>query len=331
MFSFFVKNVIIIVGDIMEMIDINDERFHVGTMINVHQKQVLKEQKERFDKLKELPFKDSDVILEDGKVMLKEGTIIHGISAFSVEKMDNIRKTGILTGQALGIAEDGETYYCADFHRVSKDVSLEDYNKEFQYVDGRTPFGGKGKATLAFVVDPNKDNEELLKYDCYREGKEADFTRSYVNMYGLPVSDYDKVSSILYGVPSNQIVGAVLGEKLIEQKEIVEFMIKLFTNIYLTSPRGELIYEPHMSLELVDEKRKNSVNKSQLIEMEKTLESTKNQLSRKDEELNRKMKIIFENVPEDVANILVEKIGWQGSLESLERFYSVEKEVNKSK
>ena len=315
----------------MEMIDINDERFHVGTMINVHQKQVLKEQKERFDKLKELPFKDSDVILEDGKVMLKEGAIIHGISAFSVEKMDNIRKTGILTGQALGITEDGETYYCADFHRVSKDVSLEDYNKEFQYVDGRTPFGGKGKATLAFVVDPNKDNEELLKYDCYREGKEADFTRSYVNMYGLPVSDYDKVSSILYGVPSNQIVGAVLGEKLIEQKEIVEFIIKLFPNIYLTSPRGELIYEPHMSLELVDEKRKNSVNKSQLIEMEKTLESTKNQLSRKDEELNRKMKIIFENVPEDVANILVEKIGWQGSLESLERFYSVEKEVNKSK
>ena len=31
-------------------------------------------------------------------------------------------------------------------------------------------------------------------------------------------------------------------------------MIKLFPNIYLTSPRGELIYEPHMSLELVDEK-----------------------------------------------------------------------------
>ena len=312
----------------MEMIDISDERFHVGSMINVHQKQVLKEQKERFDKLKELPFKDCEVVLEDGKVMLKEGTIIHGISNFDVDKVDNIRKTGIVTGQALGIAEDGETYYCADFHRVSKDVSLEDYNKEFTYVDGRTPFGGKGKSTLAFIIEPNKDNEEILKYDCYRDGKEADFTRSYVNMYGLPVDDYSKVSSILYGVPANQIVGAVLGEKLIEQKEIVEFIIKLFPNIYLVSPRGELIYKPDMFLELVDEKRKNSVTKTELINVDKNLESIKNQLSKKEEELNKKMKIIFENVPEDIANILVEKIGWQGNLESLERFYSVEKGVN---
>ena len=28
----------------MEFIDINDSRFHIGTMINVHQKQILKEQ-----------------------------------------------------------------------------------------------------------------------------------------------------------------------------------------------------------------------------------------------------------------------------------------------
>lgn len=316
----------------MEMIDIKDERFHVGTMINVHQKQVLKEQKERFDTLKELPFKDSNVILdEEGKVILKEGTIIHGISAFDVEKMDNIRKTGIVTGQALGIAEDGETYYCADFHRVDKDISLEEYNKTFKYIDGRTPFGGKGKSTLAFIVEPNKENEEILKYDCYRNGKEADFTKSYVNMNGLPVSDYDKVSSILYGVPANQIVGAVLGEKLIEQKEILEFIIKLFPNIYITSSRGELIYQSGTSLEVMDERRKNSVTKTELIQMERNLENTKKQLEHKEEELNNKMKIVFENIPEDIASVLVEKIGWQGSLESLERFYGIEKNVNKSK
>lgn len=316
----------------MEMIDIRDERFHVGTMINVHQKQVLKEQKERFDTLKELPFKECKVILdEEGKVILKEGTIIHGISAFDVEKIDNIRKTGIVTGQALGIVEDGETYYCADFHRVASDILLEEYNKTFTYVDGRTPFGGKGKSTLAFIIEPNKDNEEILKYDCYRDGKEADFTRSYVNMYGLPVSDFAKVSSILYGVPANQIVGAVLGEKLIEQKEILEFIIKLFLNIYITSSRGELIYQPGTSLEVMDERRKNSVTKTELIQMERNLENTKKQLEHKEEELNNKMKIVFENIPEDVASVLVEKIGWQGSLESLERFYGIEKNVNKSK
>ena len=77
----------------------------------------LRAQIDRFIKLKGIPRKT--VTIED-VIKLPEGTLIHG-TRVDEETLSSIAESGIITGQAFGIAEDGETYYCADFHRVNHD------------------------------------------------------------------------------------------------------------------------------------------------------------------------------------------------------------------
>ena len=80
-------------------------------------------------------------------------------------------ESGIITGQAFGIAEDGETFHCADFHRVKYDMSLANYNDQFPYNDGRCPFGRRGKFTLAFVLYPDENLKALIFDSIYNDYK----------------------------------------------------------------------------------------------------------------------------------------------------------------
>lgn len=217
--------------------------FLIETDLTPEQIKLLIEQIRRYEKLKKLPEQVHAPSKEqNGKLVLKKGTIIHGTS-YNEDKIAGIKKEGILTGNAVGVSEDCETFYCADFHRVTNDVSLEEYDKSFPYNDGRTPFGGKGKRSLAFIITPNDINSELLNYDCYREGIfEAVSTRELVN--SLPIKDKDKGASILYGVPGNMIEGIVLGDNLLLNKEVVEKIVALFPKCYISAPDGSLIYDP---------------------------------------------------------------------------------------
>lgn len=222
------------------------ESFLIEGELNDEQRKVLIEQISRFNKIKACGFKDNSPILnEKGEVILKEGMLIHGISNFDFNKVLNIKNTGILTGQALGIEEDGETYYCADFHRVDKDITFNDYSMNFSYRDGRCPMGkfNIGGKSLAFIIDKSDyyDNE-LFKYDCYREGTlESDVTKSFINY--MPMKN-EVASSILYGVPSNFIVGIVIGNKLVKDREVVKFLVDTFPNCYLIGKFGDMIYNP---------------------------------------------------------------------------------------
>ena len=222
------------------------DNFLIELPINKEQERIFIEQINRFNELSnkkiELKSLKRD---EKEKLFLPKGTMIHGISGFNLEKLESIKRTGIITGQAFGIPEDGETYYCADFYRVDKDMSMEEFNREFEFRDGRCPFGNglRGKGTVAFIIEPTKESEELLSYDCYREGNNADITRSFTHSAGL-LARKEKLSSILYGVPSNLIKGMVLGNKLLERTEIIKLMIKLFPNCYISTIDGSIIYDP---------------------------------------------------------------------------------------
>lgn len=201
----------------------------------------------------------------DNNIILSKGTIIHGISDYDENKIENISKTGILTGQAVGKLEDGETYYCADFHRVKENTKIDDYSLNFKYNDGRCPFGNNIKIdnanSLAFIIVPNEFNKDLLAYDCYRKGtREADITKGYIT--SMPLEE-GVGSSILYGVPSSCFDGIVVGGKILEDNSKIKFLIDKFPNCYITSSYGELIYEPNKkdiySEEIVNIKRENAL------------------------------------------------------------------------
>ncbi len=231
----------------MEKIDKVPEDFLLEGPLSKEQEILFIEQINRFYELKEMELYPREISMtDDNRIMLKEGTIIHGTGDFSVDTLDSIAKTGILSGQALGIHEDGETYCCADFHRVSNSMGMKEYNDAFKYTDGRCPFGNgfRSANALAFVIEPREEADELLKFDCYKENtKESLVVKNFVNMNGLSGNSENR-SSILYGVPSNLICGIVLGNNLIKKKEIIELVTKMFPDCYISSIDGVIIYNP---------------------------------------------------------------------------------------
>ena len=315
------------------------DSFLIENELSLEQIKILLEQINRFNKLNNSYSNVCGPIMDiDGNLVFKKGTLIHGTNKYNEDKLDSISKSGILTGQAVGVAEDGETYYLADFHRVKEDISVYDYAVNFSHNDGRCPFGNNSKiifdksdksiklseykidisSCVAFVLTPNEYNRELLSYDCYRDGtRESDITRSFINM--MPFEDRELGSSILYGVPVNCLEGIIVGGKVLEDKSKIDYLISRFPNCYLISSFGKIIYNPSKGEKLGDEiielrREKLSLERDKrLLERDKMeLQSNLNSERIKNENLWKQMLLNCNS--QDIANVLI-SLGWQGNID----------------
>lgn len=299
----------------MERISKIPDNVMMENLLSKEQEIIFIEQINRFNQLSQMTMNSIDLVFNSmGSLMFKKGTLIHGTSNFDYDKIDGISKSGILTGQAIGISEDGETYYCADFHRVKEDISIDEYNLGFSYNDGRCPFGKRAdiSKSIAFVLESNDSNRELLSYDCYRDTTEGIATRSFVNSMPL---DKDKASSILYGVPANCFVGIVVGGKIVNDKEKIDYLISKFPNCYIVTCFGELIYNPskkEVSMEeYVELEREIAINNSYRRLNEKLLKQKDSKIEKLEEEKQQLMDAMFKILEnEDIRNVLM-SVGWQ--------------------
>lgn len=299
--------------------------FLIETELSQEQLEILSKQIERFNYLsKNYGVISSPLVNDSGEIIFKEGTLIHGTGVFYYDKLTSISKSGILTGQAVGISEDCETFYCADFHRVDKDISARDYCINFKYNDGRCPFGevrADNSKNIAFVIIPNEVNSEILSYDCYRDGtKESDITKSFVNLDGLPKSgsDRNKMASILYGVPHNFINGIVVGGKILDDKSKIEFLIENFPSCYIISAFGELIYNPsmddHLRLDIVNLRREKCCLTRDNRKLMLAVNSYEKENVKLKENYDLLMKEMFMNCNSaDIARVLI-ALSWQGNI-----------------
>lgn len=285
--------------------------------LSEEQKKIFIAQINRFNKLSEINRNVNGPYLNlSGNLMFPKGTIIHGTDVFSYEKLDSISKSGILTGQAVGIGEDGETYYCADFHRVKEDITVEEYNSWFHYNDGRCPFGKRAdiSKSVAFVIVPDDDSKELLSYDCYRDTKEGLVTRSFINTMPLE-DDKDVASSILYGVPVSCFNGIVVGSKIINDREKIEYLISKFPNCYIATCFGDVLYNPNKKEvtmeEFIELSRKVAVNNSFRRLNNKYLSQKDNDIEKLQEENKKLMDSMLKFLNnEDIRKVLM-GMGWQ--------------------
>ncbi len=283
-------------------------------------KRILVDQINRFNLFREKEINNTGIITnEEGKLVLPEGTIIHGTDNFNPQKLADIAKTGVLTGQAVGVYEDCETFYCADFHRVSKDMTMEAYDKQFPYRDGRAPFNGRGKNSLALIVHPSQELAELLSYDCYREGtKESQMTKAFINY--MPIEDHSLAASVLYGVPSNAFSGIVLGDGLFEKKEVLEYVTKLFPSCYVTSRKGDIIYEPFKEKttndELTEARRKNYSLNVKNDTMVKEMDTKDGSIAKEKAKYDSLMSAMLKVCSIEEAATIIFATGYQGSQEA---------------
>lgn len=310
-------------GIILKKVEEIPSSFLMEIPLSKRQEEIFIKQINLFNDIKEMDISLGDINLDDdGRVLLEEGMLIHG-THFRVPILDNIIKTGILSGQAIGIYEDGETYYCADFHRVTSDMSMKEYSDNFIYRDDRCPFGNgiRGASSLAFIVNPVEEAKELLSYDCYRDGTvESVITKSFTNEAGL-LPYHEKLSSILYGVPSNLICGIVLGNKLLEKKEILQLVIRLYPNCFVSTIDGVVIYNPKVDKEyseLIALRAQNYVLSFEKSLVEEKLTQRNNEIRDVQARLRSVVEAMIMECPaSSVAPILLENHLSQGSIDSV--------------
>lgn len=228
--------------------------------LSQEQMRALKKQWILFNRYSKFNIKNNELKKdENGKLVLEEGTLIHGTSEFDKEKLDSISRAGILACEFLGTYEDAETYYCADFMRVPEKQTLEKYlSNKANSASGRIPCN-PSSSSIAFIVNPSMEIEELIKMDCYRNKDIRDILNtnsSVVERYSGEREGY--ASAILGGIPASCFSGIIVGDKILEDIEQIKTLKQLFPNCYLTTSDGTIIHE-------VNIEEKNSEEYEELV------------------------------------------------------------------
>lgn len=188
--------------------------------------------------------------IRKGELEFPEGTLIHG-TRYDRAKLTSIAKHGVVSGELMGVPEDCETHYCADFFRVSEDMSLDDY---LSFISTPEQVGKIRKTKMetnyfprpkdrtnkiGIVFDTNNPVVQALQEnDAYRsDNKTLD---SVINQ--LPIKDEEavkRVSAILGGLPANLISGLVIPSTIANDPEEVSFLKKRFPKAVLLAVEGE--------------------------------------------------------------------------------------------
>ena len=172
-------------------------------------------------------------INENGSIVIKKGDLYHG-TKYSEEGIESISKKGLESGQIHGAIEDGETFFCIDFFKATKDSTAEEICKSGnRYTNGPNQ--------IVFVIDrsniegPDAMFPNLTAYDAYDEttekGRKA---REIVNVAGLPLS-HSTGASFLIGVPSCMISSIIVGSKIEEDPQKIEFLSTHFPKATIVS------------------------------------------------------------------------------------------------
>ncbi|MEI7838380.1 MAG: hypothetical protein WCI37_01200 [bacterium] len=197
--------------------------------------------------------------LSTGNGYLPRGTYLHGTS---LDNIESIAKHGIVSGELLGIPEDGETHLCADFFKVKSDMAITEYVDYISMPEEglsikaqtseskRLPSRNGLNNSLAVILDPSiPEIEPLLANDPYKEGSDAMFD-GIVDMNSLPVDKHSekaqsRFASVLIGLPSSSIAGLILGSDLAQDSNAIDRIKSAFNNkIALYDTTGQVVSLP---------------------------------------------------------------------------------------
>lgn len=246
----------------MESIDDLDDILEVyGELydkeVTPEQRKFLREQVNRFNEIKDSDIKRVGLKTDvDGKIILDEGTLLHGTS-FDKTKLKSIKEKGIIGAEFHGECEELETLYCADFFRVSETMKMNEYSEfcrgrdkgiyrgEKKYLPVNSRSGG-----IAFIVNPSKDIDDLLAMDVYRDNIHTEDMKGIVNFEVLDSDRFygikDRLAAPLYGVPENAISGIWVGDDVKLDIDKIKFLEEQFPDVYIIDKEGTIIYDPSL-------------------------------------------------------------------------------------
>lgn len=194
--------------------------------------------------------------LYHGDTVLPQGTLIHG-TRYSDEIIEGIATYGVVSGELLGIVEDSETHYCADFFRVQSDATVADYCQWISEPDPKFRPIKKRRMEGQYLPNPKTRSEQigviidatipeirgLLSADAYRhDGDEQLETILGRLPIGEDSPEVGRMAAVLGGVPRGAIAGIVVSPALEENEEHIGYIRKVLgPEIPLLSVDGALI------------------------------------------------------------------------------------------
>ncbi len=255
----------------------------------------------------------------DGEIVFPEGTLIHGTGRFSEKVCESISKTGVLAGEFFGEAEDGETYYCADFIRIPHEQTLSELQKSgIASAGGRIPLGTNvDSLDIAFIVEPSPMVDEVLEGDAYSDQCD-EIAKSFLNKKSSVVQTFTgerkgEAAAVVNGVPASCITGIVVGKRIEENDQVIEFLKKTFPGRYIVDGDGIIIHDPtrqegneELQKKAVKLEMENSRLKREKKNDESRIKYFQTESRKKDEKIDR------------IIEVLREK----GDIETLEWIYS---------
>lgn len=231
------------------------EQFRRGKVLEAPEEQLLQQQWQEFNRLRSIPITRNPLLerAQAGKPELAQGTLLHG-TEYSPEKMKSIKKTGILSAEFTGGIEDAETYYCADFFRVPKDMTIQEYQEWITTAQhkGRliqpkmersklaTP-NNKSKMMSLIVDSQQPELAMLLQQDAYSEKADPRLRKIASNLLDPKGDEHTRrLAAILCGIPSNFINGIIVNPGLINE-DITELRTTFGNNVAIYSSSGEML------------------------------------------------------------------------------------------
>lgn len=198
--------------------------------INVEVKELFNEYYKLFNKIKNDKLELNKYNVND-YVLLKKGTLLHGIKSYNKEKIENIKNNGILFGEYNGFNTNRQQRYCVCFWIMNKDVKLRDY---VNYYSGDTIFlkerFKKNKFSNIYIpCNPYDGRNEIFKkinkfkYEIYyvHESKENRFMPSLTN---FNKSEDDYIAFIINNKYTNKILDYDIYHGKIALETIKQFL-----------------------------------------------------------------------------------------------------------
>ena len=221
------------------------------------ERELILKQWKTFLRIASLPVPENQLLKrrERGEPELVEGTLIHGIRTWSRDIIESVARVGIVSGEMVGVHEDNETHFCADFFRIPSATSIAQYVNWYETTSVKTPGGltmkvpeanflprslGRTTKRLAFIVDtPPPELQPLLAYDAYQNADIQKITRNLVEENSETRS---RVSAIVCGIPSNFLSGILITSALENDKEDLAYIRALFgERMPIFNIKGELV------------------------------------------------------------------------------------------
>lgn len=200
---------------------------------------------------------------ETGKVILPKGTVIHGLvgEKFNESVLKSISEQGLLSGAIM--SKNAVNDLGVNGWMITEEQSMQQFYDSYNTLKDKGGFlrvtdvttgkqGGLGRIATFMPIEPqykpiNKEIRTAKLAFIIQPTEKTSIVNEKCGNGHIGNGTYASARTIPIGVPVNAISGILLSKGA--SPKVINKLIELFPEQYITTPEGELVYEPYKNKE----------------------------------------------------------------------------------